>query len=47
MINNKSSIPKGFVTIKVTEDIPANRFVNFFGGLAKQGDKILGVSTKL
>ena len=46
MINNKTSIPLGYLTIKVSQDIPASRFVNYSGGLASPGDKILGVSTR-
>lgn len=46
MINNKTSIPIGTMSIRATEDLPANRFVNVKGGLCQSGEPVLGVTTK-
>jgi hypothetical protein len=46
MTNDKTSIPMGTMTIKALEDLPANRFINFNGGLCDFGEKVLGVTTK-
>ncbi|MDX9790447.1 MAG: DUF2190 domain-containing protein [Candidatus Kapaibacterium sp.] len=43
-INNKSYNPVCIIGIIAAEDLPANRFVGFDGGLCSDGDKSLGVS---
>ena len=45
-MNNKTSIQLGRLTIKAGEDLPANRFINFYGKLCQTGQKILGVTTR-
>jgi len=46
MFNDKTTIPVGILSIKAIENLPANRAINFNGGLCGLGEKILGVTTK-
>lgn len=46
MFNDKTAIPVGMMSIKAIEDLPANRFVNYQGGLCNNDELILGVTTK-